>query len=626
MAAVTVVMEPLLGKLTKLLGDEYKKLTGVREQASFLRDELSAMKALLDKMELMDKLDPLAKNWRDHVREMSYDMENCIDDFMHNIDRAQAEPGFVRKVVEFLATLGRRHKIANQIEELKVLAMEANDRRKRYKIDDCINSSPGVVAIDPRVSAIYKEAAGLVGIDGPREELVSWLLDCQQKLKVVSIVGFGGLGKTTLAKQVYDKIGGQFDCKAFVSVSQRPDVKSLLIGLQHKLGIGEPSHAHEVQDIIDPLREYLKHKRYFILVDDLWDQQAWDIISCAFPENSNGSRVVVTTRIDEVGLWACHSDRANIYIMKQLEEQDSRSLFVSRVFGPENVCPPQFKEISDEILKKCGGLPLAIITIASLVASHEPRTLREWECIKNSLGSKFATKPTLEEMRGILNLSYMHLPVRLRPCFLYLGMYPEDREIMRDDLVRQWIAEGLVCSSHGVDLEDVAKSYFNELINKSLIQPASTKYGEIVSCRVHDMLLDLILSKSTEDNFISVAYNSEDMARLHSCEYKVRRLSLQTSVGGATSEALASSMSQVRSFAWLGQCKYTPHLSQFKYLRVLLFEFPDQVDTIVDLTVIGHLFLLRYLKAFAVHSKLVLPKEIQGLVHLETLELFCGST
>lgn len=89
MAAVTVVMEPLLGKLTKLLGDEYKKLTGVRKQASFLKDELSAMKALLDRMELMDKLDPLAKNWRDHVREMSYDMENCIDDFMHEIDGAR---------------------------------------------------------------------------------------------------------------------------------------------------------------------------------------------------------------------------------------------------------------------------------------------------------------------------------------------------------------------------------------------------------------------------------------------------------------------------------------------------------------------------------------------------------
>lgn len=255
------VMNPLLGKLTKLLSEEYKKLTGVRKQASFLRDELSAMKALLDKMELMDNLDPSAKNWRNHVREMSYDMENCIDEFMHHIDRPHAKAGFVNKMAEFLTTLRKRHMIANKIKELKVLAVEASARRERYKVDDCVDSSPGFVAIDPRISVIYIETAGLVGIDGPREELVSLLMDLERKLKVVSIVGFGGLGKTTLAKQVYDKIGGQFNSKAFVSVSQKPDVKSLLIGLQRKLGMGESSHAHELQDIVDRLREYLRHKR-----------------------------------------------------------------------------------------------------------------------------------------------------------------------------------------------------------------------------------------------------------------------------------------------------------------------------------------------------------------------------
>jgi hypothetical protein len=129
-----------------------------------------------------------------------------------------------------------------------------------------VDSRTCVVSVDPRVSAIYKEAAGLVGIDGPREDIVSLLMDSQQKLKVVSIVGFGGLGKTTLAKQVYDQIGGQFDCKAFLPVSQRPDVKSLLMALERKLGIGESSHAHELQEIVDHIREYLKHKRYISLL------------------------------------------------------------------------------------------------------------------------------------------------------------------------------------------------------------------------------------------------------------------------------------------------------------------------------------------------------------------------
>jgi hypothetical protein len=114
------------------------------------------------------------------------------------------------------------------------------------------------------MSAIYKEAAGLVGIDSPKKDLVTWLTDTQKNLKVVSIVGFGGLGKTTLAKQVYDEIGQQFSCKAFVSVSQKPDMRGLLSGLQLKLGMEESSPARNVheQDIIERLRVHLKNKRY----------------------------------------------------------------------------------------------------------------------------------------------------------------------------------------------------------------------------------------------------------------------------------------------------------------------------------------------------------------------------
>jgi hypothetical protein len=207
-------------------------------------------------------------------------------------------------------------------------------------------------------------------------------------------------------------------------------------------------------------------------------------------------------------------------------------------------------------------------------------------------------------------------------------MYPEDRDIYRDDLVRQWISEGFVCSSRGVDLEDVAKGYFNELINRSLIQPVYTQGGEVLYFRVHDMLLDLILSKSTTDNFISVVYKYEDLARLHSYEYKVRRLSLISSAGGAITEALATSMSQVRSYAQFGESKYIPPLSQFKYLYVLFFEisYGDGYYTTIDLAAIGHLFLLRYFKVLARGAKIVLPTEIKGLVHLETLELLCDST
>ncbi|VAH99640.1 unnamed protein product [Triticum turgidum subsp. durum] len=301
--------------------------------------------------------------------------------------------------------------------------------------------------------------------------------------------------------------------------------------------------------------------------------------------------------------------------MKPLTEQNSRTLFSNRVFGPKVLCPTYLKDIAAEILKKCGGLPLAVITIASLLA-NQVRSRKHWESIRKSLGAQSATNPSLKEMNSILNLSYIHLPLHLRPCFLYLGMYSEDHIIPRDDLVKQWIGEGFVSSLHGPDLEVVGRSYFNELVNRSMIQPAETEYGEVLCCRVHDMMLDLILSKCVEDNFVSVAHNSEDMARLlHLCKYKVRRLSLcSMAVGGATYDtAIATRLSQVRSL--LFEDAILP-LLWFKYLRVLIIS--DERE-IVDLTAASQLFLLRYMMVRA--RKIELPTKLGELVYLETLDI-----
>ncbi|KAE8806428.1 Disease resistance RPP8-like protein 3 [Hordeum vulgare] len=627
-SAATGVMNPLIGKLTTLMGEEYKKLKGVSKEVAFLRDELSAMNASLEKLGFMEKLEPDTKDWRDHVREMAYDMENCIDDFMQDLGGtdANANAGFVKRMSRRLKTLRVRHRIAGQIEDLKALAVEANERRIRYKIDNC-NTSCGSVDIDPWISVIYKDAAGLVGTDGPKKEVLGLLTLTEKKLKVVSIVGFGGLGKTTLANQVYDDLDGQFDCKAFIPVSQKPDMPRLLNSLRLKLGINELSGICEVQDIIGQLRKHLANKRYFIIVDDLWDQEAWEIIRSAFPPNCNGSRVIVTTRVEDVAISACSYHHENIYRMKPLGSEDSRRLFMNRVFGPENMCPSNYEEVSNEILKKCGGLPLAIITIASLLACRQERSRNDWENIKNSLGAQFAVKPTLKGMRSILNLSYMNLPLHLRTCLLYLGMYPEDYVIRRDDLVQKWIAEGFVSNSHGTNLEDVGISYFNELVNRSLIQPAVTRWR--VCCKVHDMMLDLILSKCAEDNFSSVAYTSEDMTRLRDHTYKIRRLSLISHVDRATSETISwtvsDSISQVRSSMWFGGCKSIPRLSELKYIRVLSFDCSYfSVISRLDLTAISQLFQLRYLKV-SDFCYVELPAQIRGLVRLDTLDVPYGS-
>ncbi|CAN6343991.1 unnamed protein product [Urochloa humidicola] len=273
------VLKPILGKLTTLLVDKCKKLKGVRKQLSFLQEELSTMYAFLEKLEPMDELDPLANNCRSYVREMAYDIEDVIDDFTCQLGSEDGpKEGFLKKTIRRLKAVRARHRIASQINELRARVLEANERRRRYeyklnnfiptsdqgmrsRLHDCTTSTS--TSVDPRMSALYNEASTLVGIENPKEELISMLMDeRREKLRVVSIVGLGGLGKTTLARKVYHEVGGQFNCKAFVSVFQTPDISRLLHGLLSQLDLPPPSCARELTDLIDYLREYLLTKRY----------------------------------------------------------------------------------------------------------------------------------------------------------------------------------------------------------------------------------------------------------------------------------------------------------------------------------------------------------------------------
>nr|CAB3499990.1 unnamed protein product [Digitaria exilis] len=190
-SVATGVMNSLLDKLSALLGKEFKLHSRVKHDIAFLKDELSCMNALLEKLGNMEVLDLQVKEWRK------------------------------QRVKELVG----HHGVAQQINELKDRVVEAKHRRKRYKVANEVDpGTNNVLSIDPRLSALYVESSDLVGIDIPRDHLINMLDDGEQSLKAISIVGLGGSGKTTLANEAYKRISWQFDCKAFVSVSQKPDV------------------------------------------------------------------------------------------------------------------------------------------------------------------------------------------------------------------------------------------------------------------------------------------------------------------------------------------------------------------------------------------------------------------
>lgn len=260
------VMNSLLTKLATLIREEcYSKLKGVRNEVVSLEGELRSMEALLEKLACMDELDVQVKEWRDQVREMSYDIEDCIDDFVHRLGKYDVRSGLIKKTTELPRKLRARHQIAKKIEEIKNHVKEVNERRMRYKLDEYTSKS-SCEPIDPRVVTIYANTADLVGIDIPRDEVVKLLMgDDEQQLKVASIVGFGGLGKTTLANEVYRKLDGHFHCRAFVSVSQRPDITRLMSKVLSELTGQYNLHIGDLDNLLKVIREYLQDKRYLFM-------------------------------------------------------------------------------------------------------------------------------------------------------------------------------------------------------------------------------------------------------------------------------------------------------------------------------------------------------------------------
>uniref|UniRef100_A0A0E0GG08 WRKY domain-containing protein n=1 Tax=Oryza nivara TaxID=4536 RepID=A0A0E0GG08_ORYNI len=466
----------------------------------------------------------------------------------------------------------------------------------------------------------FMESTCHVGIDAAMDQLENLIDVCgEEKLKVVSIVGVGGVGKTTLANKLYHKLRWQFECWAFVRSSQKTDMRRLLINILSQVRPHQSPDNWKVHSLISSIRTYLQDKRFLIVIDDLWATSTWDIIKCALPEGNKSSRILTTTEIEDLALQSCSYDLKFIFKMIPFGEDDSRKLLFSIVFGSHSKCPPEVSETLYDIVRKCGGLPLAIVTVASLLASQLDK-LEQWDYINKSLGYSLMANPTLEGMKQLLNLCYSNLPQHLKACMLYLSMYQGDHIIWKDDLVNQWIAEGFICATEEHDKEEISRGYFDELVGRKIIQPVHIDdSGEVLSCVVHHIVLNFVTYKSIEENFIIAIDHSQATIRFAD---KVRRLSIHFSNVEDAPPPTNMRLFQVRTIAFFGVLKYMPFIMEFRLIKVLFLHFLGDEDStgIVDLTKISELVRLRYLKVTS-NATVKLPTRLQGLQYLETLKI-----
>ncbi|KAI3445834.1 hypothetical protein Pfo_002499 [Paulownia fortunei] len=385
-------------------------------------------------------------------------------------------------------------------EELKKIH---DDRRRVQDLDVTSSTGKAFTFLSPS-RRTPKTEGKLVGLEKDLVTMLDSLTGHPSQLKVFSVIGMGGIGKTTFSRKLYDNplVIHHFYVRVWVTVSQQYQVREMLLGIMRCVtNVSDEIYGRSTEELREQVYRSLKGKRYLIVLDDMWDTKAWDSLKRAFPDDKNGSRIMLTSRLRDVAVHA--SQDTPPHCLRCLSLDESWEL-LSSIYVDESF-PLELVAIGKQIAYKCRGLPLAIVVVGGLLSKMNKK-LDIWEEVAQSVGS--LVMEGADHCQNILALSYNHLPDYLKACFLYMGNFPEDYEISVKKLIWLWVAEGFIRRSILKSLEEVAEDYLEDLTARSLILVKRTSSdGRIKTCYIHDLMREVCLRESQKQNFLHVINN-----------------------------------------------------------------------------------------------------------------------
>ncbi|EOA25614.1 hypothetical protein CARUB_v10018962mg [Capsella rubella] len=507
---VDAITKFVVEKIGNYLMEEASTLMGVRDDLESLKNDLMCIQGYIKDVEAREREDEASKVWTKLVLDIAYDVEDVLDTYFLKVEERSQRRG-LRRLTNKIGRMKDAYSIVDDIRILKRRILDITRMRGTYAVGGLKEPQGGGSTSSLRLGQLRRARSFdheelVVGLEEDANTLLAKLLDGSEYNRfIISIFGMGGLGKTALARKLYnsENVKRRFEYRAWTYVSQEYKTGDILMRIIRSLGVASAEELEKIRLFTEEeleiyLHDLLKGKRYLVVVDDIWEREAWESLKRALPCSHVGSRVIITTRIKAVAEGV--AGRFYAHKLRFLTFEESWKLFEQKAFMSTQGVDKELQKTGKEMVQKCGGLPLAIVVLSGLLSTK--KTANEWHEMRASLWRRL--KDDSIHVSTLCDLSLKEMGHESKLCFLYLSIFPEDYEIEVENLIQLLVAEGFVEGDEERMMEDVARANIEELIDRSLVEAVRVERGRVMYCRIHDLLRDVAIKKSKELNFINV--------------------------------------------------------------------------------------------------------------------------